>query len=74
LSISGAAGLFRSENVLTAQDPKNRFGKTHKVYMVQLEANKTYEIDLISGNFDAYLYLVDPMATSLPRMTTAAAT
>jgi len=37
----GAAGLFSSENVLTAQDPKNRFGKTPQSLHGSLEANKT---------------------------------
>jgi len=33
--------------------------KNHKLYVVHMEANRQYQIDLMSQHFDAYLYLLD---------------
>jgi hypothetical protein len=46
---------------LTRDDPeyKNRPGRPHKVHTARLHAGKTYQIDLMSKSFDAYLYLED---------------
>jgi predicted Zn finger-like uncharacterized protein len=57
-------GSFRQDNQLTKFDPVkfnpvHRENKRHKLYGVRLEANRTYQIDLISNDFDAFLYLVD---------------
>jgi hypothetical protein len=35
-------------------------GRKHKVFLVELEAGKTYQIDMTSGNFDSYLFLESP--------------
>lgn len=35
-------------------------GKIHKLFIVKMEAGKTYQIDHVSRNFDAYLYLQGP--------------
>ena len=56
----GADGMFRTNNRLTAFDKTNRDGKRHKSFAVQMDLNRNYEIDLISDDFDAFLYLVDP--------------
>jgi hypothetical protein len=45
---------------LTRQDPAYpRRGGPHKVHAVKLEAGKSYQIDLVSRAFDAYLFLED---------------
>ena len=45
---------------LTKQDPPYpQRGGPHKVHAVRLEAGKTYQIDLMSAAFDAYLFLED---------------
>ena len=54
-----ANGDFVTDNAITVFDPVNRFGKRHKPYSIRMEAGKRYQIDLISGNFDAYLFLID---------------
>jgi predicted Zn finger-like uncharacterized protein len=56
----GPDGAFRHENLLHRSDPRNRAGKLHRVYLIQMEANKTYEITMVSRNMDSFLYLVDP--------------
>jgi predicted Zn finger-like uncharacterized protein len=60
----GPDGIFRQNNQLTRLDPikfnqVQQQNKRHKVYSVRLEANRTYQINLISVDFDAFLYLVD---------------
>jgi hypothetical protein len=35
-------------------------GRRHKVYVVDLEAGKTYQIDMRSTNFDSYLFFESP--------------
>jgi hypothetical protein len=35
-------------------------GRRHKVYTVDLEAGKTYQIDMKSTNFDSYLFFESP--------------
>jgi hypothetical protein len=44
---------------LAADDPLYK-GKKHKLFIFQMEAGKTYQIDHMSKDFDAYLYLEDP--------------
>jgi hypothetical protein len=44
---------------LAAADPRY-MGKIHKMFHVKLEEGKTYQIDHMSGAFDAYLYLIGP--------------
>lgn len=43
---------------LDANDPLYK-GKKHKSYLFNMEAGKTYQIDMTSKNFDSYLYLED---------------
>ncbi len=43
---------------LDANDPLYK-GKKHKSYLFNMEAGKTYQIDMTSMNFDTYLYLED---------------
>jgi hypothetical protein len=45
---------------LTKADPPFRNKKNHKLFTVAFEAGKTYQIDQVSGRFDAYLFLEDP--------------
>jgi hypothetical protein len=63
----GAGGFYQQNNRLTNLDPRNKQNKIYKLYSVQLEAKKTYQIDLISADFDAYLYLIDDTGTILAR-------
>lgn len=52
-------GSYRNDNTITDLDPRNRFNKKHKLYLVPMEQGRTYQIDLTSGAFDSYLYLYD---------------
>jgi hypothetical protein len=40
-------------------------GKKHKLFLFNMEAGKTYQIDMISKAFDAYLYLENPDGVQL---------
>ena len=42
-------------------------GKKHKMFLVELEAGKSYQIDLTSQAFDPYLFLEDPDGKLLAR-------
>jgi predicted Zn finger-like uncharacterized protein len=57
--VFGADGSFRSDNVLSQKDPIGIMGKPHKTYFAQVEAGYQYQIDLMSPEFDCYLYLLD---------------
>jgi predicted Zn finger-like uncharacterized protein len=63
--VFGADGVFRANTFVTTADPFSPFGGHHKLYIAQLEAGQTYQIDLSVGNkikgmtFDPYLYLLD---------------
>lgn len=55
-------GKFRHQNAIALDDPKNQMGTRHKLYIIRLEAGKTYQIDMTSPNpmhLDPYLYLRD---------------
>jgi hypothetical protein len=52
-------GQFSITTNLAQNDPKYNDQKIHKLYQIELEAGKTYQIDNISRAFDAYLYLED---------------
>jgi hypothetical protein len=58
----GPDGSFRQNNQLTQFDPVTPENLRHKLYAVRMEANRTYEIDMISNDFDAYLNVVDDTA------------
>jgi Bacterial pre-peptidase C-terminal domain len=45
---------------LAKTDFRFRGQKPHKLYTIEMEAGKTYQIDQLSRAFDAYLYLEDP--------------
>jgi hypothetical protein len=48
------------DSELNADDKGYGDDKQHaKVYLVKLEKDKTYQLDMISDQFDAYLYLED---------------
>jgi predicted Zn finger-like uncharacterized protein len=56
----GKDGVGRVEGVLSDDDPPNPFsGRPHKAYQVQLEAGKNYQFDLVSTDFDTFLFLLD---------------
>jgi hypothetical protein len=57
LKIDKGVGEYRGN--LGRTDPRYN-GKIHKLFLVKLEQGKTYQIDHISGAFDAYLYLQSP--------------
>ncbi|MBI1833121.1 MAG: hypothetical protein HYR84_16900, partial [Planctomycetes bacterium] len=52
-------GSFRAESALVANDGLNGMFKRYKGYRSVLEQGATYQIDMISDEFDAYLFLVD---------------
>lgn len=64
LTIRDATGysILNVNDKLTQNDPqyKNAGNKKHKMFLVQLEAGKTYQIDMRSTAFDSYLYLESP--------------
>ena len=45
---------------LLKSDPAYKGGKKHKMLLFQMEAGKTYQIDMTSGAFDSYLFLESP--------------
>jgi hypothetical protein len=45
---------------LLKTDLRFRNQKIHKLFSVEFEAGRTYQIDQASGRFDSYLYLEDP--------------
>lgn len=55
----GPDGATRVDSVLTDADPPNALGRSHKAYQVQLEAGKSYQIDLVSTDFHSFLFLLD---------------
>jgi hypothetical protein len=55
----GPDGSFRQNNQLTQFDPLTPENLRHKLYAIRMEANRTYEIDMMSNDFDAYLNVVD---------------
>lgn len=53
------------DTVLSVNDTLNQNdavyqGRRHKVYVVDLEAGKNYQIDMRSTNFDSYLFFESP--------------
>lgn len=52
------AGVY--EGKLLKTDLIYKAGKKHKMLLFQMEAGKTYQIDMTSKAFDAYLYLESP--------------
>src|SRR5205823_1634775 len=54
-----ADGAYSNNNTVGAADPVLG-GKNCKVYQVQLEAGRRYQIDMSSGEFDSFLYLYGP--------------
>jgi hypothetical protein len=51
-------GVFQGKLLKT--DPIDKGGKKHKMLLFQMEAGKTYQIDMTSNAFDSYLYLESP--------------
>jgi Bacterial pre-peptidase C-terminal domain len=41
--------------------------KIHKLFLFEMEAGKTYQIDQVSGALDSYLYLEDPNGNLLAK-------
>jgi len=54
----GADGVFTSKNVLNRGDPI-KDNRRFKTYSIHMEAGKTYQIDMVSNDIDAYLYVLD---------------
>ncbi len=53
-------GQAAYKGTLAKTDPRYQGKKIHKLFTVDFEAGKTYQIDQASGRFDSYLYLEDP--------------
>jgi hypothetical protein len=51
--------VFKVNDALNQNDGIYQ-GRRHKVYTIDLEAGKTYQIDMCSGNFDSYLFFENP--------------
>src|SRR5712692_2234314 len=51
-------GVFQGKLLKT--DPIYKGGKKHKMLLFQMEAGKTYQIDMTSKAFDSYLFLESP--------------
>jgi hypothetical protein len=61
LSIRDAtASLALSVTEKLNQNDKAYNGRKHKVFLVEMEEGKTYQIDMRSTDFDAYLFLESP--------------
>ncbi|MCI0640594.1 MAG: hypothetical protein L0Y72_22790 [Gemmataceae bacterium] len=57
---------FVLDTLLNSSDPPDKVRKTPcRVYQLQMHAGKTYVIDMISKNFDAYLRLEDAAGNKL---------
>jgi hypothetical protein len=54
-------GRLKVESKLTNDDPEDVLGpkNRYKIYTVKMVANRTYTIDLVSTDFDAFLRLTD---------------
>lgn len=59
IELNNQKGQATYTGSLAAEDPIYK-GKKHKLFIFQMEAGKTYQIDHMSKVFDAYLYLEDP--------------
>jgi hypothetical protein len=53
---------YKKQEKLTAQSPRDtgRRNALSKTYVIRFEAGKSYVFDLRSGEFDAYLRILDP--------------
>ncbi|MCI0458935.1 MAG: PPC domain-containing protein [Gemmataceae bacterium] len=60
-------GAVRINGQLTADDPTDnvRQGRHRKIYTLKLAANKSYTVDLMSGDFDSYLRIEDDAGKQL---------
>jgi hypothetical protein len=62
----GPDGVSRTDGVLSDDDPPNPFsGRPHRAYQVQMEAGKSYQIDLVSDDFDSHLFLLDAKSNKI---------
>src|SRR5262245_7898095 len=59
VEITNNKGSGEVTSTLDAKSPL-RNDKKHQVYLFQMEAGKTYQIDMTSNDFDSYLFLEDP--------------
>jgi hypothetical protein len=61
LTIRDAAStlVFSVTEKLTPKDEAYQ-GRKHKLFLVEMEAGKTYQIDMRSSNFDSYLFFESP--------------
>jgi predicted Zn finger-like uncharacterized protein len=57
--LPNARTILQRHERLGLLDPPSRLGHPSKTFSVHLTAGKTYQIDLESGDFDAYLILED---------------
>jgi hypothetical protein len=55
----GPDGVARTEGMLDANDPFNQQQRRHKEYTIHLEQGQKYQIDLMSDQFDTYLFLLN---------------
>lgn len=62
LKLAGGKGKFEGEITTDDANAKNHF---YKLFTVKLEAGKTYRIDHMSDDFDAFLFLEDPDGKTL---------
>jgi len=60
IELKNENGKGAYEGRLLINDPIYRGGKKHKMLLFQMQAGKTYQIDMTSKAFDSYLYLESP--------------
>lgn len=67
LDLTGGVELFRADNDLTKEDPKDkvRTDSAHHYYTYKMNKGKTYVIECTSKEIDSYLRLEDPQGKQL---------
>ena len=60
IELKNEKGQASYKGTLLKIDPIYKAGKKHKMFLFEMTAGKTYQIDMTSGAFDSYLYLESP--------------
>jgi Ca2+-binding EF-hand superfamily protein len=67
LELRPQKGLVNYNGTIDATDEKYQGRKRAKIFTLQVEKGNTYEITMVSQDFNAYLYLEDPDGTILDK-------
>jgi hypothetical protein len=60
IELKADKGQVSYTGILLKTDPAYKGGKKHKMFLFNMEAGKTYQIDMTSKAFDSYLHLESP--------------